>query len=120
MRKLALFSGAFALGIFAAQYVLAVAVQLPLCLAFALAAAAAFLLPKAKRLRVVLICAGLCLAMGYNFLYTQAVQQPMLALDGSDVSDDGEVHSLLDVWRDQDGNTGLAARHDIGVVAVDG
>ena len=84
MRKLALFSGAFALGIFAAQYVLAGAVQLPLCLAFALAMVAAFLLPKAKRLRVVLICAGLCLAMGYNYLYTQAVQQPMLALVGSE------------------------------------
>lgn len=84
MRKLATFTGAFALGIFAAQHFLPSFLQLSLCLGLALLAAAAWLLPRGKRLRILLICAGLSLSMGYNRLYTQAVQQPMLQLADSE------------------------------------
>lgn len=84
MRKLAAFASAFAFGIFAAQYVLPSNMQLPLCAVFAALWAAAWLLPKAKRLCLLLICAGLSLAFGYNQLYARLVQRPMVELVGSD------------------------------------
>lgn len=83
MRKLAAFAVSFALGIFTAQYFLPASAQLVVCIGFACLTAAACFLPKPKRLRIVLMCAGVCLAMGYNHLYTQMVQQPMLCLADS-------------------------------------
>ena len=83
MRKLATFTGAFALGVFLAQYLLPDEFLLPGCGLFLLLTGGAFALPKGKRLGVMLLCGGFSLALGYDFLYVQAVQQPMLVLADS-------------------------------------
>ena len=84
MRILATFASTFALGIFLAQYLLPASWLLPGCLAFAaLTAAFCLWLKGERRLRLVLLSAGLALALGYNALYVRTVQQPMLALAGS-------------------------------------
>ena len=80
MRKLAVFTGAFALGVFAAQYLLPENYLLPGCAVFLALFGVGWLLPKEKRLRVLLVCAGLSLSLGYDWLYIQAVQGPMLPL----------------------------------------
>ena len=84
MRKLATFAAAFALGIFGAQYVLPSSMQLPLSGIFAALWMLAWLIPNEKRLRLLLVCAGLALALGYHQLYTRLVQEPMAALAGSE------------------------------------
>ena len=49
----------------------------------------------------------------------EEVDEGRLALDGGEVGDGGEVHDLLDVALGQHGKAGLAAGHDVGVVAED-
>lgn len=80
MRRLALFTGSFSLGIFLAQYLLPVS-WLPLC------AAAAFVLACGRLVlrgpwgrRLLLAGVGLTLAFGWNWLYVRQVQVPMEAL----------------------------------------
>lgn len=83
MRVLAIFAGAFAAGIFLAQYWLPCDWLLPLAVAaFVLACGRLVLRNQAGR-RVFLIGLGLCLAFGYNWLYVRQVQRPMEALAGT-------------------------------------
>ena len=84
MRKLALFSGAFALGIFLAQYLPGSAWQ-PLAAAGCfLAALLALALPGLWRRRGLLALCGLSLAFGWNWLYARQVQAPLEALAGTE------------------------------------
>lgn len=84
MRKLALFSGAFALGIFLAQYLPGSAWQ-PLAAAGCFAAALlALALPGLWRRRGLLALCGLSLAFGWNWLYARQVQAPLEALAGTE------------------------------------
>nr|WP_326185712.1 DNA internalization-related competence protein ComEC/Rec2 [uncultured Oscillibacter sp.] len=80
MRRLAVFAGAFSLGIFLAQYLLPYdwllsGAVLCLCLGFG-----ALRLPWEWRRRGVVIGAALALALGYDWLYVRQVQRPMEAL----------------------------------------
>ena len=84
MRKLALFSGAFALGIFLAQYLPGSAWQ-PFAAAGCFAAALlALALPGLWRRRGLLVLCGLSLAFGWNWLYARQVQAPLEALAGTE------------------------------------
>lgn len=77
MRRLALLSGGFSLGIFLAQYLLPPAVLLPgvgLCLA--LTALAAFRLRDLFRWRALLLGCALAAGLGYHVLYTQLFLSP--------------------------------------------
>ena len=49
----------------------------------------------------------------------EEVQERHAALDGGQVRDGGQVHDLLDVALGEHGEAGLAAGHDVGVVAED-
>ena len=49
----------------------------------------------------------------------EEVQERQAALNGGQVSDGREVHDLLDVALGEHGKAGLAAGHDVGVVAED-
>ena len=80
MRKLAVYAGAFSLGIFLAQYLLPPDWLLPGALVCLGLGWAAFLLPWEVRRRCVAACAALALALGWNWLYVLAVQAPMEAL----------------------------------------
>lgn len=85
MRVLATFASAFALGIFLAQYLLLQSILVPGCFAgLAVIAALCFFLKGERRLRLVLLCAGLSMALGYNALYVRTIQQPMLYLAGTE------------------------------------
>lgn len=44
----------------------------------------------------------------------------VLTLDGCEVGDNGEVHRLLDVRRNEHGETGLTDCHNISMISVDG
>ncbi|MCI8809823.1 MAG: DNA internalization-related competence protein ComEC/Rec2 [Oscillibacter sp.] len=80
MRRLAVFSGAFASGIFLAQYLLPDLWLLPsafVCLGLGLLATR---LPWRWRRRAVVISAALALAFGYNWLYVRQVQKPAAVL----------------------------------------
>jgi len=80
MRKLALFTGAFSAGIFLAQYLLPNGWLLPCAgVAFALACLR-LLLRDGRGRRVLLVGAGLSLALGWNWLFVRQVQRPMEAL----------------------------------------
>ncbi len=80
MRRLALFAGAFSLGIFLAQYLLPDTWLLPCgVLAFAAACGRLFLRDDRGR-RLLLAGTGLALALGWNWLYVRQVQAPMEAL----------------------------------------
>lgn len=84
MRKLAVFSSAFGLGIVLAQFLVPGDWQLlaaALCLGLGWAA---MLLPWAVRRRAVVVCAAMALALGYNWLFVRQVQKPMLALAGTE------------------------------------
>ena len=84
MRKLAAFSGAFALGIFLAQYLPGSAWQ-PYAAAGCFAAACICLaLPGLWRKRGLLAFTALSLAFGWNWLYVRQVQRPMEALAGTE------------------------------------
>ena len=49
----------------------------------------------------------------------EEVQERNLALDGGEVRHGSEVHDLLDVALSEHGEAGLAAGHDVGVIAED-
>ena len=84
MRVLATLTGAFALGIFLAQYLLPVEWLLPCgAAAFVLAFARVFLRNDTGR-RVLLLGVGLALAFGYDWLYIRQVQRPAEALGGTE------------------------------------
>lgn len=80
MRKLAVFAGSFSLGVFLAQYLLPYTWLLPLAGLCLLLGCGALVLPGLWRRRGVLIFTALSLALGWNWLYTRQVQQPMEAL----------------------------------------
>lgn len=80
MRKLAVFSSAFAAGIFLAQYVLPESWQLPFAVLFFLTAWAGWLLPWEIRRRWIVAGAAAAIALGYNWLYVRQVQKPLLDL----------------------------------------
>ena len=83
MRVLATLTGAFALGIFLAQYLLPVEWLLPCgAAAFVLAFGRLFLRNDTGR-RVLLVGVGLALAFGYDWLYIRQVQRPMEELAGT-------------------------------------
>ena len=83
MRILATFTGAFALGIFLAQYLLPVEWLLPCgAAAFVLAFGRLFLRNDTGR-RVLLVGVGLALAFGDDWLYIRQVQRPMEELAGT-------------------------------------
>lgn len=83
MRILATFTGAFALGIFLAQYLLPMEWLLPCgAAAFVLAFGRLFLRNDTGR-RVLLVGVGLALAFGYDWLYIRQVQRPMEELAGT-------------------------------------
>ena len=84
MRRLALFCGGFAAGIFLAQYLLPGGWLLSgglVCLALGFGA---LLLPECWRKRAILCLVGAALALGWNWLYVRQVQQPMEVLDGTE------------------------------------
>ena len=80
MRKLAIFAASFAAGVFLAQYLLPTGWLLPVALLCFFLGCAALFLPTAIRRRGLLICLGVSLALGYDWLYLRQVQQPMMAL----------------------------------------
>lgn len=83
MRKLAVFTGNFALGIFLAQYLLPYHWLLPCgIVAFLLACGRLFLKEEQGR-RILLMGVGLSLAFGYHWLYVRQVQKPMEAMAGN-------------------------------------
>ena len=82
MRKLAVYAGAFSLGIFLAQYLLPPDWLLPGALVCLGLGWAAFLLPWEVRRRCVAACAALALALGWNWLYIRQVQKPLEVLAG--------------------------------------
>lgn len=86
MRKLAVFAGAFSLGIFLAQYLLRPDWLLPAALIFLALGWAAFLLPWEIRRRGTVACAAVALALGWNWLYLRQIQRPMEALAGTEES----------------------------------
>lgn len=83
MRKLAYFAASFAIGIFLAQYLLPAEWLLPVALVCFFLGCTALFLPAAARRRGLLVCLGLSLALGYDWLYLRQVQQPMAALAGT-------------------------------------
>lgn len=99
MRKLAVFAGAFSLGIFLAQYLLRPEWQLFAALAVLALGWASFLLPWELRRRSVAACAALALALGWNWLYVRQVQRPMEALAGTEGP---AVMTLLDYAEETD------------------
>ena len=83
MRKLALFCGGFAAGIFLAQYALPDGWLLPGGLVCLGAGVWALLLPPDWRRRMVLCLVGAALALGWDWLYLRQVSAPMEVLVGS-------------------------------------
>lgn len=84
MRRLAVFAGAFSGGIFLAQFVLPGQWLLPLAAVCLALMGGGFFLRGHARLRLFLICAGLGLALAYDWAYTAAVQAPAEALAGTE------------------------------------
>ena len=80
MRKLAAFSGAFALGIFLAQYLPGAAWQIPAAAGCFVAALLTRALPGMWRKRGLLALCGMSLAFGWNWLYVRQVQRPLEVL----------------------------------------
>ena len=83
MRRLALFCGGFAAGIFLAQYLLPDGWLLPVGLVCLGAGILALFLPEQWRKRAVLCLVGAALALGWDWLYLQQVSAPMEALADS-------------------------------------
>lgn len=82
MRKLAVFSVSFALGIAAAQYLLPGSrLLLGAVICFG-AGVLSLLLPGFYRRRTLLVCLGLSVALGYHWLYARQIQQPVSELEG--------------------------------------
>ena len=84
MRKLALFTGAFSLGIFLAQYLLPVDWLLPMGAAAFVLACGRLVLRNHWGRRALLVGVGLALAFGWNWLYIRQVQAPLEALADTD------------------------------------
>lgn len=82
MRRLAVFSGGFSLGVFLAQYVLADAWALAGALAGLAGAVFALALPGIWRRRCEIFCAALALGLGWSWLWARQVQRPAEALAG--------------------------------------
>ena len=83
MRRLALFCGGFAAGIFLAQYALPDGWLLPVGLVCLGMGVLALLLPEQWRKRAVLCLVGMALALGWDWLYLRQVSVPMEALADS-------------------------------------
>ena len=83
MRKLAIFSAAFSLGIALAQYLIPIDVLLPLALACFFIALGVVWLPEKISKPGLLIFVGVSLAFGYNWMYIRQVQTPMKDLAGA-------------------------------------
>nr|WP_326125535.1 DNA internalization-related competence protein ComEC/Rec2 [uncultured Oscillibacter sp.] len=99
MRRLAVFAGAFSLGVFLAQYLLRPEWLLPAALGALALGWASFLLPWELRRRSAAACAALALALGWNWLYLRQVQRPMEALAGTEGT---AVMTLLDYAEETD------------------
>lgn len=84
MRRLAVFTGAFSLGIFLAQYLLRPEWLLPGALLCLCLGGAAFWLPWEVRRRGVVIGAALALALGWDWLYLRQAVGPAEALAGTE------------------------------------
>ncbi len=84
MRKLATWAFSFAAGIFLAQYVLAESWMLLTAGAALGLGVLALFLREPVRLRVILICTGLSVAIGYNWAFTLLVQAPAEQMADSD------------------------------------
>jgi len=80
MRTLAIFAGAFSLGIFLSQYLLPYDWLLLFGAAAFVLSCGALLLPGIWRRRILLAGVGLSVAFGYNWLYVRQVQRPAEAL----------------------------------------
>ena len=80
MRRLALFCGGFAAGIFLAQYLLPGGWLLSGGLGCLALGFGALLLPECWRKRAILCLVGAALALGWNWLYVRQVSEPMEAL----------------------------------------
>ena len=80
MRKLALFTGAFSLGIFLAQYLLPAVWLLPVGAAAFVLACGRLVLRNDWGRRALLVGVGLSFALGWNWLYIRQVQAPMETL----------------------------------------
>ena len=84
MRRLATYAGAFALGTYLAQYLLPQGWLLPAAGGCLVLACLALLLPEKWHKRLLLAGTGLAFALGWNWLYADAVRSPMLALSGTE------------------------------------
>lgn len=76
MRRLAIFSGGFSLGVFLAQYLLPGGWPLLGALAGLALGILSLGLPWRLRRRSVVFCAALALGLGYNWLWARQVQRP--------------------------------------------
>ena len=74
MRRLATYAGAFALGTYLAQYLLPQGWLLPAAGGCLVLACLALLLPEKWHKRLLLAGTGLALALGWNWLYADAVR----------------------------------------------
>ena len=84
MRKLATWAFSFAAGIFLAQYLLPHGWQLSACLAACGLGATAYFFQNPRRLRILLIAAGLAAALSWNWAYVQTVSVPAEKLAGTE------------------------------------
>lgn len=84
MRKLATWAFSFATGIFLAQYLLAEKWMLLAAAVVLGLGALALFLREPVRFRVILICSGLSMALGYNWAFSLLVQTPAEALADTD------------------------------------
>ena len=73
----------------------------------------------AKLSQVVVVPHGDLLDLMRSAETVEEVQERHLALDSREVCDGREVHDLLDVALGEHGETGLAACHNVGVIAED-
>ena len=84
MRALAVFAGTFSGGIFLCQYLLPVSWQIPAALVFFFATAGLVgRFAGNMRRRILLAGLGICLALGWNWLYIRQIQRPMETLAAS-------------------------------------
>lgn len=84
MRKLAVLTASFAVGIFLAQYLLPSDWMLPVAVGCFTAGGMGLVLRGRGYKRIFLAGMGLALAIGYNWLYAAWVQGPMEALAGTE------------------------------------
>lgn len=111
MRRLAVFCGGFAAGIFAAQYLLAVDWLLPVGLACIGAGVLTLLLPAPQRKRAVLCLVGAALALGWDWLYIRAGQRADGGAGGHPANTDHDADGLPhgDPFRRQGDGAGRGA-----------